>query len=184
MIAILLTPIWLMLPALVPNSAAVIFGGGPPMDFGRSWRGNRLLGDGKTWRGFIGGALIGVLVGAIEIAVSDPLSEDHFGFGPTGTALAIVIALSVGSMSGDVLGAFVKRRLGLERGQKAPFLDQYDFVAGALLFALVLDSGWIADNLIDDNAWVGLIFFLVLVYLIHRAVNIIGYKLGKKDVPW
>jgi CDP-2,3-bis-(O-geranylgeranyl)-sn-glycerol synthase len=154
------------------------------MDLGKIWRGNRLLGDGKTWRGFIGGTLIGIMVGVIEIVVSDSFSDDHFGFGSTGTAFAIVVALSVGSMSGDVLGAFVKRRLGLERGEKAPFLDQYDFVAGALLFALVVDSAWIADNLIYDDAWIGLIFFLFLVYLIHRAVNIIGYKMGKKDVPW
>ena len=47
-----LVGVWLMLPALIPNSAAVLFGGGRPMDFGKSWRGKRLLGDGKTWKGF------------------------------------------------------------------------------------------------------------------------------------
>ena len=30
--------IFLFLPALVPNSAAVLFGGGTPMDFGKTWR--------------------------------------------------------------------------------------------------------------------------------------------------
>ncbi|HUU07508.1 MAG TPA: CDP-archaeol synthase, partial [Thermoplasmata archaeon] len=42
--------LWLMLPALIPNPAAVLVGGGTPMDLGRTWRGRRVLGDGKTWR--------------------------------------------------------------------------------------------------------------------------------------
>ncbi len=31
-----LTPLWLLFPAMTSNSWAVIFGGGAPMDFGRS----------------------------------------------------------------------------------------------------------------------------------------------------
>ncbi|HTY46053.1 MAG TPA: CDP-archaeol synthase, partial [Methanomassiliicoccales archaeon] len=33
-----------MLPALIPNSAAVLFGGGTPIDFGRVWHGKRVFG--------------------------------------------------------------------------------------------------------------------------------------------
>ena len=44
----LLVGVWVFVPALLPNSAAVVFGGGTPVDFGRSWRGKRILGDGKT----------------------------------------------------------------------------------------------------------------------------------------
>src|SRR2546427_13302198 len=47
---------WFLLPAYVANPMAVVSGGGTPMDFGRTLRdGRRLLGDGKTWRGFAGG---------------------------------------------------------------------------------------------------------------------------------
>ncbi len=42
---------WAMLPAYVPNNAAVLAGGGRPIDGGRTWDGKRVLGDGKTWRG-------------------------------------------------------------------------------------------------------------------------------------
>ena len=56
-----------MIPALLPNSAAVLFGGGTPIDFGRSWRGARILGDGKTWRGLFGGVFAGVIIGIILI---------------------------------------------------------------------------------------------------------------------
>src|SRR2546427_2286511 len=44
--------LWFFLPAFVANPMAVVFGGGPPIDFGRTLGGReRLFGDGKTWRG-------------------------------------------------------------------------------------------------------------------------------------
>ncbi|HQL60331.1 MAG TPA: CDP-archaeol synthase, partial [Methanoculleus sp.] len=44
-----------MLPAYVPNSAAALFGGGTPIDSGRTFGdGRRIFGDGKTYRGFFG----------------------------------------------------------------------------------------------------------------------------------
>lgn len=52
-----LTALWAIAPAYLPNSAAVVVGGGRPIDGGRTWRDNRVLGDGKTWRGFLGGTL-------------------------------------------------------------------------------------------------------------------------------
>lgn len=180
-----LAGLWLMLPALVPNSAAVLFGGGSPMDFGRTWRGKRLLGDGKTWRGFFGGALTGLGVGAVQVMITTALGrQDDFGFGDLPWAVATVAALSFGAMSGDSLGSFLKRRLGVDRGGKAPGLDQYNFVVGAFLFALAVSPGWLIGHYLEDNGYWGLVLFLAVVPVLHRAINIIGYKLGKKDVPW
>lgn len=180
-----LAGLWLMLPALVPNSAAVLFGGGPPIDLGRSWRGKRILGDGKTWRGFFGGALTGLGVGALQIIVTVMLDEQSaYGYGDLPWALAIVTALSFGAMMGDCLGSFLKRRLGVDRGRKAPVLDQYNFVFGAVLLVLAVSPGWFIGHFWEDNGVWGLAAFLVVVPLLHRSVNIIGYKLGKKNVPW
>ncbi|MFC6754525.1 CDP-archaeol synthase, partial [Halorubrum tibetense] len=36
------TAFWAMLPAYVPNNAAVLAGGGRPIDGGREWRGARV----------------------------------------------------------------------------------------------------------------------------------------------
>jgi CDP-2,3-bis-(O-geranylgeranyl)-sn-glycerol synthase len=87
-------------------------------------------------------------------------------------------------MIGDSVGSFVKRRLDLGRGVKAPILDQYNFVIGAIVLAIAFQSGWFFDHYISGNGIYGLILFLIVVPLLHRVVNIIGYKLGKKDVPW
>lgn len=177
--------LWLMLPALIPNTAAVLWGGGTPMDFGRSWRGKRILGDGKTWRGFFGGALTGVAVGVLQIIAVDRLNEEViWGFGGGWWALCTVLSLGFGSMLGDSMGSLIKRRLGVERGGKAPVLDQYNFVVGAVVLVLIFRGGWFLDHFVSNNGFYGLILFLVVVPILHRGVNIIGYKLGKKNVPW
>lgn len=180
-----LAGVWLMLPALVPNSAAVLFGGGTPMDFGRSWRGKRILGDGKTWRGFFGGALSGTVIGVVLISIASLLdAENTWGYGSWPWSLCAVLSLAFGSMLGDSAGSFIKRRLELGRGAKAPVLDQYNFVVGAFVLVLLFRPSWFLDHYIDGNGIYGLILFLIVVPLLHRGINIIGYKLGKKDVPW
>jgi CDP-2,3-bis-(O-geranylgeranyl)-sn-glycerol synthase len=180
-----LAGVLLMLPALVPNSAAVLFGGGVPMDFGRSWRGKRILGDGKTWRGFFGGAISGALIGFMIIGISCSLNaEGIWGYGDLPWAACIVLSLAFGSMLGDSAGSFVKRRLEIGRGEKAPLLDQFNFVLGAVIMVLIFRPSWFLDHYIEGNGIIGLIVFLIIVPLLHRGVNIIGYKMGKKDVPW
>lgn len=177
--------VWLMLPALIPNTAAVLWGGGTPMDFGRSWRGKRIMGDGKTWRGFFGGALTGAAVGVLQIILVNRLNEgDVWGFGDWPWNLCTVLSLSFGSMIGDSAGSMIKRRLGVGRGDKAPILDQYNFVVGAIALVLIFRSEWFLYHFVRRNGFYGLILFLVLVPILHRGVNIIGYKLGKKNVPW
>jgi len=50
------------------NSAAAALGGGTPIDFGKVCSdGRRVFGDGKTYRGFFGGVLCGILAGLVEI---------------------------------------------------------------------------------------------------------------------
>ncbi len=51
-IAVVLKAMWLMLPAYIANPTAALFGGGMPIDFGKKYHdGQRILGDGKTFRG-------------------------------------------------------------------------------------------------------------------------------------
>lgn len=184
-IKIIFIGLLLFLPAMLPNSAAVIFGGGAKIDFGRSWRGKRIFGDGKSWRGLFGGAFSGILLGLILIGIShifDP--NNHWGYGSLWQGIGIVIALAFGAVLGDLCGAFIKRRFGLERGQKAPILDQYDFVAGAFLVTALFYSNWIYDTYLEGWNILAFIFLLLIMFGIHRVVNIIGYKAGLKKEPW
>ncbi|HIH01986.1 TPA: CDP-2,3-bis-(O-geranylgeranyl)-sn-glycerol synthase [Thermoplasmata archaeon] len=180
-----LAGLWLMLPALIPNSAAVLVGGGTPMDLGKTWRGMRILGDGKTWRGFVGGAAAGVMFGAFQIALGESADlGDAWSHGGWPSAFVVVLCLGLGSMVGDSMGSFIKRRLGVERGIKAPGLDQYNFVIGAVALVMIFEFGWFDHHFVEGNAIWGLVAVLVVVPLLHRGINIIGYKMGKKNVPW
>src|SRR5437762_537552 len=65
--------LWFFLPAFIANPMAVVFGGGPPIDLGRSLSdGQRIFGDGKTWRGLVGGTLAGAILGLLAIIVITP----------------------------------------------------------------------------------------------------------------
>ena len=186
-IAIMFVGLWLFLPAMLPNSAAVVFGKlwSTKIDFGRSWRGKRIFGDGKSWGGFFGGALSGVGLGLIMIGISsiwDP--ENFWGYGPFWRNVGILFCLGFGAILGDLCGAFIKRRLGMERGQKAPILDQYDFVIGALGITALFFPDWIYSTYIEGWHIAALIFLIAIMFIIHRSVNIIGYKMGLKKEPW
>ena len=71
-----------MLPAYLPNNCAVIFGGGMPLDFGKDYGdGRRILGDGKTFRGTIGGTMSGILAGLFLNLIAPYLGLPTFGSG-------------------------------------------------------------------------------------------------------
>lgn len=111
----ILVAFWTMLPAYVPNNAAVVFGGGPPIDGGRTWNGKRLLGDGKTWRGTLGGILSGAVL-AILLNVVHPNVDTLLGIDLPSFPIAAALALPTGALLGDILASFIKRRTGRERG--------------------------------------------------------------------
>ncbi len=178
---------YLIVPAYIPNAAASLFGrhSKTMIDFGKSWRGKRILGDGKSWLGFFGGVLTGVLTGLLIMGISaiwDPVN--YGGYGPFWTNVSIITCLATGALLGDICGAFIKRRLGMERGQKAPILDQYDFVAGSFLFTSIFHWDFIYANYFEGVHIAAFITILLVTFAIHRSVNIIGYKMGLNKEPW
>ncbi len=57
--------LWLFVPAYLANMSPVLAQGwfprlATPIDGGRSFRGKRLLGDHKTWRGLVAGIVVGL----------------------------------------------------------------------------------------------------------------------------
>lgn len=178
--------LWFILPAMVPNSAAVLIGGGVPIDLGRRLKnGSRILGDGKTWAGLTGGITVGISVGLLQHGIAGMLAPTGvWSFGPFPQSIYIIAALSCGALLGDLCGSFIKRRLGMEQGAKHPILDMYNFVAGALLLTAVVQWSWLVNTFVSGTGIVSLLTVLILVPVLHRGTNIIGYKIGKKKVPW
>ncbi len=156
-------------PAMAANGAPVVgsrilYGPGHPIDMGLTLPdGRRLLGDGKTFEGFIFGMTIGVAAGLLLLALLDK---------PPITAS---ILSSAGALAGDIIGSFIKRRMGLERGVQAPLLDQLDFYIGALA------TLWLAGYRFDPAS---IIIVALVILVLHVATNRLAYLLGLKSVPW
>ena len=183
------TVLWIMGPAYIANSVAVLTGGRYPIDNGRTLSdGNRILGDGKTWSGLLGGTLGGIMFGLLldagdgRMALENLTGEKHeqslWGNNP----ILVFSLLSFGALFGDMTASFYKRRQNLQRGDKFAILDMYDFIFMSLLLCFMFQQNWLLSWILDGG--VPLFTILILTPFLHRGVNIIGYNIGVKNEPW
>lgn len=177
--AVVVTAFWAMLPAYIPNNAAVLAGGGQPIDGGRTLSGHRLLGDGKTWRGLLGGWAAGVAI-ALALTAVAPDGSDLFGVDLPEFPLAVALVFPLGAMLGDIAASFLKRRTGRTRGAPFPIVDQLDFVLFSLLSALVTAPAWFRDIFTPAV----LVVVLLVTPILHVLANVVAYTLGVKDEPY
>jgi CDP-2,3-bis-(O-geranylgeranyl)-sn-glycerol synthase len=172
--------VWVMLPAYVPNNAAVLAGGGRPIDGGRTLGDDRrALGDGKTWRGTVAGTAAGVVV-ALALNLLAPVATDLTGLGLPVFPASAAASLPAGAMLGDILASFLKRRTGRERGAALPGVDQLDFVVAALALTFLIATGWFRATFTLPV----LVVVVVLTPLLHVGTNAGAYALGLKNEPW
>ncbi len=157
--------LWFILPAYFANATPVVLGGGPPLDGGKKFiDGRRVFGDGKTVRGFVVGIAAGTAIGVLQGIAKGPLS--HY--------LLLGFLLALGALLGDLMGSFIKRRLGIERGGALPGLDQLGFVIIALLLA----------SPVEVPSWQVIVAIFLITPALHLATNFIGYKLRLKSRPY
>ncbi len=200
--------------AYLANTGAMLFGKWIPdrtgmpvliIDGGRNYSdGHRILGDGKSWNGLIGGGIFSGLLFILahklwdsdnfDSPFVDPLlyanSNDWFwlsegAYGSITAAFIMGFTLGLACMIGDLAGSFVKRRRGLKRegdqSSEAPLLDTIPFAIAIFLTSFILFDGQIIThpNIVEE-----IIFLLLVTPVIHRLFNIMGYKLGLKEVPY
>ena len=150
--------IYMYLPAYLANAAPVICGGGASLDGGRIWRDDRpLLGSHKTVRGTFSGVAVGAIVGLMQL---DPLRG---------------LLLGIGTVGGDLLIAFVKRRLGLKPGAPFPVADQLGFIVTAIALVSILPP---------PPTWERVVAILVATIPIHFITNFFAWLLKLKSNPW
>jgi len=147
-----------------------------PLDFGRRFRGRRIFGDNKTWRG----ALIMVVASSAGMALQQVLrvpALELFDYGTVNGWLGGAL-LGLGYVLAELPNSFLKRQWGIPPGQAAPgrtwwlftTLDQMDSVAGCLL----------AMALVWRPPWQVAAAALVLCSLVHAAFNLVFAWLGAK----
>ncbi len=149
-------------PSYVANAAPLLFGGGNPLDGGRNFiDGKRIFGSHKTVRGFFAGVIAGTIMGVAESLVDSNLLLGGF-------------MIALGAVLGDLLGAFVKRRLNMKPGSPFPVLDQLDFVLGGLILG----------SLIFPMSWAAILLVVLATPPIHLGTNFGAYLLGIKKTYW
>lgn len=182
-LAIFELSVWLGLSAWIANATPVVGGGGKPIDGGRNFRdGRRILGDSKTIRGFIAGVFFGTLTGTGQFLAAPylrPILAQFVAITPEmdyvlSISIPVGFLLSLGALTGDMIGSFIKRRINVKSGDPSPVLDQIGFIIMALIFAFPL--------LVPSPIFVAV---LVLTTLgIHWLSNVLGFLLGLKKNPW
>lgn len=150
-----------------------------PIDLGASWRGVRLFGDNKTWRGLLvavvaAGAATTLQGHVVGDAVGDLAVVDWQRV----PALLFGACMGLGAILGELPNSFVKRRVGIAPGRttKGPWAvvfyvwDQVDLLFGAWPLVAV----WVAPT----PRLVGASFVLALA--LHPLVSLIGWAIGAR----
>ncbi len=161
---------WFIFPAYCANAAPVIFGGGQPMDFGKTFfDGKPFLGSHKTFRGFLAGIIVGTLVGVVQTLIFEQVL---FQYSPQFQySILLGFVLSLGALTGDLIESFIKRRLNRSPGSSIPVADQIDFILGALLFSILVSPPSLPAALI----------ILLITIPIHLLTNIGAALLNMKN---
>ncbi len=161
---------WFIFPAYCANAAPVIFGGGKPMDFGKTFfDGKPFLGSHKTFRGFLAGIIVGTLVGLVQTLIYEQVL---FQYSPQFQySILLGFVLSLGALTGDLIESFIKRRLNRSPGSSIPVADQIDFILGAFLFSILVSPPSLPAALI----------ILLITIPIHLLTNIGAALLNMKN---
>lgn len=176
--------LWFFIPAGIANTTPILAVRLPglrtlsaPLDDGKKFRGKRIFGDHKTWRGLLSGMIAGALIVGIQIIlfhhyawirrVSSPISYRDL------SVLALGLLLGFGALLGDAIESFLKRQWNIAEGHTWFPFDQLDYVIGGLLFSAV----YIRLPAVD-YAWTVVIWFVM-----HIVFSYLGYWLKLKERP-
>lgn len=177
--------LWFFAPAGFANLAPVLANNVPvikrysqPIDFGKTFRGKRILGDHKTFRGIAAGIVMGLLVGSLQMLAYNNSSFIRDVSGTIDYSHPVYIlmgaTLGFGALCGDSVKSFFKRQIGVAPGKSWIPFDQIDFILGAIIFSLPF-------------TYLGLRLYLLVtatMALLHPMTNLLGWILKLKENPF
>jgi CDP-2,3-bis-(O-geranylgeranyl)-sn-glycerol synthase len=175
----ILGALWFFLPAGLANGAPVILAKLPllkdwkaPLDCGHKYRGKRWLGDNKTWRGLLGGSLLGGLTALLQYTFNVKVPGLQLVSSPA-LAFTIGFLMGFGALLGDAIKSLFKRQRDIQPGNAWFPFDQLDYTFGGLLvsYPLAKPSGLL------------MLTVVMLWFCVHLLSVYTGYKVGLRDKP-
>ncbi len=154
-----------------------------PIDSGKKFKEQPIFGSHKSWRGLIFGIVIGFLVvfsqkflyqfpTVQKISFLDYQKINIYLFG---------FLICFGAIFGDLLFAFIKRRLKLKPGARFFPFDQINYVIGAVLF--LTPYFWFYSYIKGFSIWMWIALF-ILTFFLHIIINRLGYLLNLHKDKW
>lgn len=178
--------LWVFIPAGVANMVPIFAAHmtslkkfTAPIDGGRSFRGKRIFGPHKTWRGLLTGIVAAIfMLGLQQVLVRylPPFAWIADGVDYSFAALPTVIVgalFAIGALGGDAIKSFFKRQVGVAPGKSWFPFDQLDYIIGGALAVMPFIQ-------LDARQYL----LLVLFWLgIHVLSTWLGWLMRLKDSP-
>lgn len=176
--------LWFFLPAAIANVTPIFAANiswlkkyDYPMDCNKTFRGIRIFGSHKTWRGLF----VGIVFATVTLWLQQ-LAVEHSGTVADWTSQVDYATLPVlilgplfglGALLGDAIESFFKRQRGVKPGDGWFPFDQIDYIVGGAIASIPFIQ-------LSILQYIWLIFIWLVV---HVVASFIGYKLGLKDKP-
>jgi len=178
--------LWVYFPAAIGNMTPILVAKSSwkplrnwtaPMDFGKTFRGHRIFGTHKTWRGLLTGMVVSTIILAVQQVIfrHTPAMQNllhGFDFGHLPTLIAGPL-FGLGALGGDAIKSFFKRQRNTPPGESWFPFDQIDLPLGALVFTWPLIHPRLSVAI--AAVLLGLAAQLISSYL--------GYLMHLKDKP-
>ncbi len=176
---ILIQALYFFVPAYFGNVAPTLVKKIPflnqAVDMGKTFRGKRIFGKNKTFRGLFFASLIGVLSFLLQrwlyqFAWFAKISL----FDYTQMTIWLGFILGFGAIFGDLIESFLKRQIGIPSGKPWIPFDQLDFTVVALLLSSII-------YLLEFKYIIALLLFTPIL---HLATHYTGYllKINKEKI--
>ena len=176
--------LWFFLPAGIANVTPILVAKLPvfsrwnaPIDGGKVYKGKRILGAHKTWRGLVTGVAAATLTLWLQQEAALNVSwvaewTDQVDY----AALPILIVgplFGLGALGGDAIESFFKRQRNVAPGHGWFPFDQIDYIVGGAL---------LTAPFIRLRFW-QYVELLVIWLIVHLISSYIGFLLHLKERP-
>jgi CDP-2,3-bis-(O-geranylgeranyl)-sn-glycerol synthase len=136
----------------------------------------KLFGAHKTYRGFYAGFFGALLIIMIQknLYLKGVLTQYSLIEYDQINVFIYAFLFGFGTITGDTIKSFFKRKMGIKAGRPWFPFDQTDFIIGSYLFLLPLFI----------LPWQNFLTLLLITPILHFLVNVLAYFLGLKKVWW
>ena len=180
----ILFALWFLLPGALANASPIGANKIPllnkwdtPIDGGRQFGGQDILGSHKTWRGIFAGVVTATLVFWLQqfLARRTGWAYDlawRYDYINT-NVLVLGPLFAIGALGGDMVESFFKRRRKIQSGKSWLPFDQIDYIIGSIIVTLPFVF----------LPLVIYIYILLVWFLMHLIASYLGWRLHLKDAP-